>query len=146
ISQVAVMINHIERTRLQLENLQTLLAAQGSHDDSVIQAAKQLEEKAVAVEAKLINVQNTGRSEDAFRSSIQLYGRLGWLITDMDGRPGSGTGGGDMAPTDQALAAFRELKADLVPLQAQFKQLVDSQTPDFNKLLKQNHLSAAIEP
>jgi photosystem II stability/assembly factor-like uncharacterized protein len=146
LSRVAVMINHIERTRLQIENLEAVLAAQGSHDDAVMQAAKQLEDKAVAVEAKLINVQNTGRGEDAFRSSIQLYGRLGWLITDMDGRPGSGTGGGDLAPTDQALAAFAELKADLVPLEAQLKRLVDSETPDFNKLLKQNHLSAAIEP
>jgi hypothetical protein len=51
-----------------------------------------------------------------------------------------------MAPTDQDLAAFKELTADLVPIQAQFKRLVDADTPAFNTLLKQNHLSAAIEP
>lgn len=145
-NQVADMINHIERTRMQLDNLETLLAARGTPNSAVIHATKQLEDKAVAVEAQLVDVHNTGRSEDAFRDPIELYGRLGWLVTQMDGRPGSGSAGGDMAPTDQDLAVFSELKSDLVPIQNQFKQLVDTETPDFNKLLKQNHLSVAIEP
>src|SRR6185312_2714454 len=132
VSQIAGMINHLERTRLQLQNLETLLGAQGSHDGAVIQATKQLAQKAVAVETQLINIQNTGRSEDAFRGPIQLYGRLGWLVTIRDGRPGSGTSGGDMAPSNQDLAAFKELTPDLVPTHVQFKRPVDTETPAFN--------------
>ena len=145
-SQVAEMINHLERTRMQLDNLRTLLAAQDTKSGPVIDATQQLEDKAVAVEGQLVDVHNTGRSEDAFRDPIEMYGRLSWLITQMDGRPGSGSAGGDLGPTSQDLAVFDELKTDLVPIQSQFKQLVDTETPDFNKLLKQNHLSMAIEP
>ena len=145
-NKVADMINHVELTRLQLDNLQNLLAAKGSQNNSLIQAEKQLEDNAVAVEARLIDVHNTGRSEDAFRNPLQLYGRLCFLIAQIDGRPGSGSTGGDLAPTDQDLAVFNELKEDLIPIQNKFKQLVDSDTPDFNKLLTQNHLAAAIQP
>jgi photosystem II stability/assembly factor-like uncharacterized protein len=145
-SKVADMINHIERTRMQLENLRALLAARRVHDGPVAQAAMRLEEKAVAVEARLVDVHNTGRGEDAFRNPIELYGRLGWLVTQMDGRPGSGSAGGDLGPTEQDVAAFKELQEDLVPAQGQFDQLVGSETAAFNSLLRQYHLTAAIEP
>ncbi|HEV2386127.1 MAG TPA: hypothetical protein VGS20_02620 [Candidatus Acidoferrales bacterium] len=146
VNQAADMINHIEWTRRQVEDLGTLLGAQGTKYAAVIAAAKQFEEKAIAVEGKLIDIHNTGRGEDAFRNPMQLYGRICWMIGPMIGGPGGGSGGGDLGPTAQQVAVNDEFKQQIAQIQGEYKQLVGSDTPAFNALLKQNHLTAAIEP
>jgi photosystem II stability/assembly factor-like uncharacterized protein len=143
---VAGMINHIEWTRKQLGDLETMLAAHDAKYASVIQAAKQLQQKAIDLEGHLIDIHNTGRSEDVFRHPMQLYGRICWMITPMNNGPGAGSGGSDLPPTVQDVAVNDEFKQDIVKYQSEFKQLVDSETPAFNELLKQNRISAAIEP
>lgn len=47
------------------------------------------------VEGKLIDVRNTGSSEDAFRDPVQLCEWLSWMIKPMVGTPGGGSGGGE---------------------------------------------------
>jgi photosystem II stability/assembly factor-like uncharacterized protein len=145
-NQVAGMINHIEWTRKQLADLQSMLGAHGDQYATVIEAAKQLASKAVALEGQMIDVHNTGRSEDVFRHPMELYGRLCWLITPMNGAPGSGSGGSDMAPTTQDVAVNDQFEAQIAQLQPEFDRLVHVETPAFNRLLKQNHLTLAIQP
>ena len=145
-NEVADMINHVEWTRKQLDDLQTMLAAHHAKYASLIQAAKQLDQKAIDFEGRLIDIHNTGRSEDVFRHPMQLYGRICWLITPLNNRPGSGSAGADLPPTAQDVAVNDEFKQQIAQLQSDYKQLVDSETPAFNKLINQNHLYAAIEP
>ncbi len=143
---VAGMINHLEWTRKQLGDLETMLSAHDGKYASVIQAAKQLQQKAINLEGDLIDIHNTGRSEDVFRHPMQLYGRICWMITPLNNGAGSGSGGSDLPPTAQDVAVNDEFKQDIAQYQRQFKQFVDSETPAFNKLLKQNHLSVSVEP
>jgi photosystem II stability/assembly factor-like uncharacterized protein len=145
-NEVAGMINHLEWTRKQLNDLQAMLAAQGAKYASVIQEAKQFNDKAIDLEGHLIDVHNTGRSEDVFRHPIELYGRICWLITPLNNGPGAGSGGSDLPPTAQDVAVNDGFRKEIAQYQGDYKQLVESQAPAFNKLLKQNHLSVAIEP
>lgn len=145
-NQAADMINHLEWTRRQVEDLVTMLNSSGDKYSAAISAAKDFEKKVVELEGKLIDVHNTGRSEDAFREPVQLYERISWMIGPMVGTPGSGSGGGDMAPTAQQIAVNNEFKQQLNEIQNEFKQFTATQTPAFNAALKQNHVTAAIEP
>ncbi|MFI5125426.1 MAG: glycosyl hydrolase [Candidatus Acidiferrales bacterium] len=145
-NQAADMINHLEWTRRQVEDLETVLNADAQKHADAIQAAKDFEIKVVALEGKLIDIHNTGRSEDAFRNPVQLYERISWMVGPMVGTPGSGSGGGDLAPTAQQIAVNDEFKQQLAEIQAEFKRFVEGDTRAFNAALKQNHLTAAIEP
>ncbi|HLW80917.1 MAG TPA: hypothetical protein VKS20_02630 [Candidatus Acidoferrales bacterium] len=156
--EAADMINHLEWTRRQDEDLITMLTASGkpagaeaagenaNRYSAAISAAKDFEKKAVALEGELIDVRNTGRSEDAFREPVQLYERISWMIGDVVGTPGSGSGGGDLAPTEQQIAVNDEFKQQLAQIQAQFKRFLQTETPAFNSTLKKEHVAAAIEP
>jgi photosystem II stability/assembly factor-like uncharacterized protein len=164
-NQAADMINHLEWTRRQVEDLVTVLNTSGNPNGSAsgsgsantnaatpnkysaaITAAKDFEQKAIAIEGQLIDIHNTGRSEDAFRQPVQLYERISWMIGPMVGAPGMGSGGGDLAPTAQQIAVNDEFKQQLVQIQAKFKQFIESETPAFNSMLKKDHVTAAIEP
>jgi hypothetical protein len=162
-NQTADMINHLEWTRRQVEDLITLLSTTGNPNanagsersadtanankySGAISAAKDFEKKAVALEGRLIDVHNTGRSEDAFREPVQLYERISWMVGPMVGTPGSGSGGGDLAPTAQQIAVNDEFKQELTRSQEEFKQFLTDETPAFNSTLKENHVTAAIEP
>jgi hypothetical protein len=162
-NQAADMINHLEWTRRQVEDLIKLLSTTGNPNanaggeanansasankfSGAISAAKDFEQKAIALEAQLLDVHNTGRSEDAFREPVQLYERISWMVGPMVGTPGSGSGGGDLAPTAQQIAVNGEFKQELARIADEFKRFVSTETPSFNSTLKQNHVSAAIEP
>ncbi|HEV2385627.1 MAG TPA: hypothetical protein VGS20_00075 [Candidatus Acidoferrales bacterium] len=146
LNDAAGTINHIEWTRKQLADLAVMLGEQGTKYAAVIQAAKDLDAKAAAAEGKLVDIHLTGAREDSFRNPMRLYGKLATLYGGVDGDSGSGGGGADLGPTAQETAVNAELKQQLAAASSEFKQLTDSATPAFNSLLKQNHLTAAIEP
>jgi photosystem II stability/assembly factor-like uncharacterized protein len=142
----ADMINHLERTRRQVEDLEASLSADAQKNAAVIQAAKDFDASISAIEGKLIDVHNTGPSEDAFRNPVQLYERISWMIGPMVGTPGSGSGGGDLVPTAQQIAVNEEFKQQLAQIQAEVKQLVESSTPAFNAQLKRAGVTTVIQP
>jgi hypothetical protein len=141
-NSAADMINHMERTRKQVEDLEKTLGSNAA----MIQAAKDFDASISAIEGRLIDVHNTGPSEDAFRNPVQLYERLSWMIGPTVGTPGGGSGGADMAPTAQQVAVNDEFKLELGRVQAEFKQLVDVATPAFNSKLKAAGVTTVIQP
>jgi hypothetical protein len=145
-NQAADMINHLERTRRQVEDAEATLNADAQKNAAAIQAAKDFDAKLSALEGKLIDVHNTGPSEDAFRNPVQLYERLSWMIGPMVGTPGGGSGGGDLGPTAQQVAVNDEFKQQLAQIQAEFKQLIDRGTATFNTVLRQAGATSSIEP
>ncbi|HKK07938.1 MAG TPA: hypothetical protein VKA44_03565, partial [Gemmatimonadota bacterium] len=146
IDSVADMIDHIERTRRQVEDLVPLLRERGGEDTSLVASAHALERKAVAVESRLIDVRTTGRSEDIFWHSMKLYGRLQWMITEMDGRAGGGSGGADRGPTDQQKAVNEQFRKEIADVRGDFQALVGQATPAFDAELAKAGLKASIEP
>jgi hypothetical protein len=147
-TQVTDMVNHLERTGKQVNDLQALLEARRSDNANAAldQAVKAFGDEAIALEGKLIDVHNTGRSEDVFRHPMQLVGRIAWVVAEMNGRVGGGSGGADMGPTSQQVAVNDEFKKDIANMQGDFKQFVGPTTNAFNATLKQHGLTLAIEP
>ncbi|MCG6988002.1 MAG: glycosyl hydrolase [Gemmatimonadetes bacterium] len=146
IDTVADMINHVERTRRQIEDLEHLLHGSPGADTAVVASARKLEEEAVAVESRLVDVRTTGRSEDIFWHPMKLYGRLSWLITEMDGRAGGGSGGADQGPTAQQRQVNQELRGRISTARTAFRKLVDTDAPALNAALGRAGLKASIEP
>ncbi len=145
IDDVARMGNALEAMRKQSQDLMAKLADDG-HKTAVLPAVKTFESNMSAVEAKMIDLRNTGRGEDAFRQPVQLYERISWMIGQMVGTPGGGSGGGDLGPTDQQVAVNNGFKQELAALAAAYKQITDKDVPAINALLKQNGVAVVIAP
>src|ERR1051326_1363930 len=131
--------------RKQSQDLAAKLGAD-PQKSTLLEEVKAFETKMSAVEAKMIDLRNTGRSEDAFRQPVQLYERISWMIGQMVGTPGSGSGGGDLGPTDQQVAVNDGFKRELAAIAAEYKQVTDNDVPAINALLKQNGIPGAITP
>jgi photosystem II stability/assembly factor-like uncharacterized protein len=132
------MINHLERTRWQLENLHHSLSGPKAADAE--KAAKEFDEKVIAVEGLLFDVHLTGQIEDSFRHSMMLYGKLANLDSELSGD------GSDLPPTDQQIAVNKELSAKIEQAREKFKSITGPETADFNQQLKSDGFAAAIQP
>jgi photosystem II stability/assembly factor-like uncharacterized protein len=144
-SDVADMINHIEWSRKQTEDLEKMFGEDTKYD-GVMKAAKQLEQQEIAVESKLMDVHLTGRTEDSFRNPMGLYGRITNLGALMNGSPGEGSSGADLPPTEQALAVNAMYVQDIAEAHRAFNALRDRDVASFNAMLKANHLNMSILP
>ena len=143
IDEVAKMGNALESMRKQSQDLMASLA-RDPQKSTLSESVKEFETHMSAVEAKMIDLRNTGRSEDAFRQPVQLYERISWMIGQMVGTPGGGSGGGDLGPTDQQIAVNDGFKQELAAIAAQYKRIADTELPAMNALLKQNGVAVTI--
>jgi hypothetical protein len=143
IDEVARMGNALESMRKQSQDLMATLE-KDAQKATLLQSVKTFESNMSGVEAKMIDLRNTGRSEDAFRQPVQLYERISWMIGQMVGTPGSGSGGGDQGPTDQQVAVNNGFKTELGAIAVQYKQITDKDVPAINALLKQNGVAVTI--
>lgn len=144
-SDVAEMINHIERTRQQLQDVQKMLGDETKYAP-VVKAAKELEQKAVVAERKLVDPTLTGRTEDSFRAPMGLYERLTYLGALLNGSPGEGSSGADLPPTDQAVEVNKEFQQQITDARRAFEELTTKDTVAFNEAVKANHLTLSILP
>jgi hypothetical protein len=80
------MGNALESMRKQCQDLMVKFA-DDAQKAALVQEVKKFEASLSAVEAKMIDLRNTGRSEDAFRQPVQLYERISWMIGQMVGTP-----------------------------------------------------------
>lgn len=128
-NQAVAMINEIEAIRSDLEALAPQLSGR-----SDTRKAEQLRQAAEAIAGSLYDIHLTGAREDAFRSPMQLYGRLSALASDITGN------GVDFRPTDQQ----REVKAlfdqRLEAVSERFKEFMEVQVGNFNSRLKKSEL------
>src|SRR6185312_8522021 len=77
---------------------QQSIEAQVAFTRDVLSEIDEVAKMGNALESMMIDLRNTGRSEDAFRQPVQLYERISWMIGQMVGTPGGGSGGGDLGP------------------------------------------------
>src|SRR5439155_8376336 len=144
IDEVARMGNALESMRKQAQDF--LASPDAKKNASLAKQVETFEGSMSVVEAKMIDLRNTGRSEDAFRQPVQLYERISWMIGQMVGTPGGGSGGGDLGPTAQQVAVNDGFKAELAAIAAQYKQITDTDLPAMNASLKKNGVTVVITP
>jgi photosystem II stability/assembly factor-like uncharacterized protein len=140
---VARMINRLEWVRKQVADLTAQLrgdSALGSAPAVTRLAglADSLEQRAVAVEGGLFDVQLTGAREDAFRNPMQLYGRLAALQSDV------AENGADFAPTAQQRAVQELFAARLAEASTRFADLMTHALPGFATELRKAALKDVI--
>ena len=145
IDEVAHMGNALESMRKQAQDL-TAKLADDPQKSALVEEVKKFEASMSTVEAKMIDLRNTGRSEDAFRQPVQLYERISWMIGQMVGTPGGGSGGGDLGPTDQQVAVNNGFKQELAAIATEYKQITDRDLPAIDARLKQSGVSVTIAP
>jgi photosystem II stability/assembly factor-like uncharacterized protein len=138
---VAKMVNQIEWVRKQIYDLQDMLKEKAGEEEmgsvtKVVEAGKTLDGKLIGVEENLVQLKLTGGSQDILRWPMKLYGKISMLAGHV--------ASGDFAPTEQSKrvhAMYRKMIADY---QAQMKELLEKDIPDYNDLLAQSGFEGII--
>lgn len=135
LDSVVGLINRIEWLRKQLQDLSTQLADSATvKDDSAAKAlgkgARDVEQKLIAVEGELFDVNLTGGREDAFRNPMKLYGRLSALLSD------ALENGADFAPTSQQQAVNQLYQQRLGDAAGRFQELLQGDVAAFRQQIR----------
>jgi hypothetical protein len=127
-------INAVEKLRSELESI----IAEES-DKKIQKEALRLKVIAEEIAGKLYDIHLTGAREDAFRSPMQLYGRLSALASDIIGS------GIDFKPTNQQGEVSEILNERLQNAMKQFEQIQENDIQKFNKALEKKNKALTIE-
>ncbi|HVH69267.1 MAG TPA: hypothetical protein VM716_15470 [Gemmatimonadales bacterium] len=140
---VARMINRLEWVRKQLLDLGAQLRgdsalARDAGAKRLAALADSLDRRGTAVEGVLFDVHLTGAREDAFRSPMQLYGRLGALQSDV------AESGADFAPTTQQVEVNELFRRRLAEASLRFADFMEKAVPTFAAELRKTPLKDVI--
>lgn len=128
------MINTIEVVRSELDSILPKL-----NKKSDIEQAKALSKTAQSIAGSLYDIHLTGAREDAFRSPMQLYGRLSALASDLTGH------GIDFKPTDQQREVQVIFNKRLKAVEETFQKFIKTEVVELNKQLKKSKLKIDTE-
>ncbi len=135
INAAARMINQLEWTRKQVEDLRKMLKASDAPPADTA-AVEGFEKSVRAVEDRLLQPTLAEADVKSFRGPLELYLKLVWLQAE------SGTGGGDVsgnadfAPTAPELEVYRLLSGQLADVRRDFEALYAKTVPAFNDALR----------
>jgi hypothetical protein len=140
---VTRMINRLEWVRAQLQGLAGQLRGDSAlaRDSSARRLASQadsLDRKGLTVEGVLFDVHLTGAREDAFRSPMQLYGRLAALQSDVS------ENSADFAPTTQQVAVNQVFAQRIADAGVRFQDFMEKQLPAFSAALRAANLKDVL--
>jgi len=140
ITQVSEMVNQIEWIRKQFEDNNKMLRSGKSKSD-VLKSMEAMDHKLQDVEYQLISKADRLSDDKYFTERYKLYLQLLWLNAEV------GTGGGDVAggsnfkPTETAVNLVSELEKELGSVQAEYRNLMEAQIPEFNRALAASGLT-----
>jgi hypothetical protein len=123
------MINTVEVVRSELDSIIPKLTKK-----SDIEKANSLSKVAVSIAGSLYDIHLTGAREDAFRSPMQLYGRLSALASDLSGH------GIDFKPTDQQRDVQAIFNKRLKVVEEKFQKFINKEVSELNTQLKKSKL------
>jgi photosystem II stability/assembly factor-like uncharacterized protein len=127
-------ITQIRQVRSQLDDLQKRVADQPGAQ-RVADAAKSLNAKLTAIEEELYQTKNQS-SQDPLNFPIRLNNKLAAL---------SGTvNSSDDAPTEQTYVVYEDLTAKINAQLQKFDQLIRTDLPAFNRLVREADIPAVI--
>jgi photosystem II stability/assembly factor-like uncharacterized protein len=135
INAAAGMINQLEWTRKQVEELRKMLKASDAAPADTA-SVDDFEKSVRAVEDRLLQPTLAEADVKSFRGPLQLYLKLVWLQAE------SGTGGGDVsgnadfAPTASELEVHQLLSGQLAEVRRDFEALYAKTVPALNDALR----------
>jgi len=128
------MINTIEIVRSELDSIIPKLTKKSDREK-----AQSLSKVAQSIEGSLYDIHLTGAREDAFRSPMQLYGRLSALASDLSGH------GIDFKPTDQQREVQAIFNKRLKVVDEKFQKFIKKEVSELNTQLKKSKLKIDTE-
>jgi hypothetical protein len=128
INTVVDSVNRIEWIRKQLHDLMEVLEAKES-DAALLEAAKALDAKFVAVESHYFQPILAEGDLKSFRAPNKLYSQLAILAGDV------ANGSADFPPTTQQVAVHQELQTELATAQSELNKLIAEEIPAFNEMV-----------
>ncbi len=140
INAIVAMINDLEWTRKQLDDVQQRLAEDGDDEGAmrITEESENLERLAIEVEDRLFDIFLTGAREDAFRNPMKLYGRYSALSQDIS------FSSSDFPPTMQQREVHGVLQSRLNEARALFEKLYRDDANALNELLRERKLPVII--
>lgn len=140
IDAIVDMINDLEWTRKQLDDVQLRLSEQGDDEGAarITEESERVERLAIEVEDRLFDIYLTGAREDAFRNPMKLYGRYSALSQDVS------YSSADFAPTMPQREVHGVLQTRLNDARALFERLYTEDMDALNQLLRERRLPVII--
>ncbi|MGI9627613.1 MAG: VPS10 domain-containing protein [Longimicrobiales bacterium] len=140
IDDIVEMINDLEWTRSQLDDVQQRLREEGDDEGAarIVEESNRLETLAIEVEDRLFDIYLTGAREDAFRNPMKLYGRYSALSQDVSFTSA------DFPPTMQQRQVHEVLQGRLNDARELFRKLYDEDANALNELLRERKLPVII--
>ncbi|HKJ01860.1 MAG TPA: hypothetical protein VJ997_05375, partial [Longimicrobiales bacterium] len=137
VDSVVAMINMMEKVRHQVADVLTLVP-DAPENATLKDAARAVDARTLEVEDDLFNIHLTNGLRDFHRNPTKLLERYGFLGLDVIG------GGLDFPPTDQARQVYRILEERLRAYAAEYRQYLDRDVADFDRLLRSRNLPGII--
>ena len=103
--------------------------------DSILQAGKSLNQKLTAIEVKLLQTKSKSR-QDPLNFPIRLNNKLAALAGVVSSRNGR--------PTNQSYDVFNDLNAQVLVELAKFAEIMDTDVPGFNQLVRDHDVPAIV--
>jgi hypothetical protein len=125
------MINQLEWTRLQLQDMQKMSKASNA-DKSIGDAVKELDGKALAIEDQLLQRTVAEGDLKSFRGPLQLYLKFVWLGAEVGSGGADVAGNPDFPPTQSEIDVYNLLHGQLEKAQSDFNNLYSQDMPAFN--------------
>jgi hypothetical protein len=122
---VAIRVNQIESIRKQIDDLEDRLEDRETAS-SVIAAAKELDDKLIALEGDLIDLKYTA-GQDSLRWPARFYSKVGSLAGEV--------GSTDFPPTAQQIEVHEMYKSQWTAYQSELDDLLERDLAGFNNLL-----------
>lgn len=141
INQTVRLINHFETVRKQIETLRGNLVS-GPKGSRVRAAAKDLEDKAVAIEGRLFAIESVD-GEGSFRVPPQLYEKLGSLYNEL-ANTGRYNTGAQHGPTTAQIEVNEKLHQTLASIQQATDVFKQKDITKFNTIAKANSVKTVV--
>jgi photosystem II stability/assembly factor-like uncharacterized protein len=125
------MINQIEWTRRQLEDMQKMLKASNA-DKALSDSTRQLDDKALAIEDQLLQRTVAEGDLKSFRGPLQLYLKFVWLGAEVGSGGADVAGNPDFPPTQSEVEVYNLLHGHLQQAETQFNDFYAKDVPAFN--------------
>jgi photosystem II stability/assembly factor-like uncharacterized protein len=143
IDETARMINRLEWTRKQVEELRKMLKASEAPAGD-LSAVDAFEKSVRGVEDRLLQPTLAEADVKSFRGPLQLYLKLVWLQAESGSGGGDVSGNADFAPTAAELEVFELLSRRLGEVRRDFDALYAKTVPEFNEALRAKGLGGIV--
>jgi hypothetical protein len=136
----ARMINQLEWTRKQLEDLRRMLKASRA-PSADFETVTSLERDACAVEDRLLHPTLGEADEKSFRGELGLYLKLLWLQAEVGAGAADVSGNADFPPTDPEREVYALLSGRVAETRKAFDAFYAAALPAFNAAMRAQGLA-----